>query len=491
MSLSPGTLFIYILPVPAINAAGLLIVLFGMKFATDTLLISPAAMGLIFSVSRLWDCVSDPLIGHLSDRTTLAFGRRRTWMLASAVPVAAAVTAAFSPPYGLSNAGLVGWEAAAIIGYYCFGAFFEVPHTALGAELTRGLPVAERTRMFGLRHVGGIIGQAGGVILLYFLLEAQDGAPDKGRSLSAWVGHGVGAAFVVTTAVAVARIVEPPARQISAASAAAAGLDIVSSIRGVLASPHARLLSLAFFIEESAKAVFNLSVTCARHATPRRATPRRATPRRAAPRRHTATPPHHATPPGHRRITPLPLPRRSKPRRASLTASPAFGTPSDLATATPHHRCVLHTHKHTSAQARKHANTQTRKQRAPNASPRAAARRLPRVRGAAASERRIPRDPLFDGRRAVRGAALAGGRAVARQEARVAARDGWRRRVARARRGDAAVPAVTPSVQLGAGAAVLRLPDRRDLALRRRRQPRADGAACACTAAPTHHPRRP
>jgi len=48
-----------------------------MNFATDVLLIAPAVMGVIFMVSRIWDAVSDPLAGTLSDRTRSRFGRRR------------------------------------------------------------------------------------------------------------------------------------------------------------------------------------------------------------------------------------------------------------------------------------------------------------------------------------------------------------------------------------------------------------------------------
>ncbi len=34
-------------------------------------------MGLIFSASRVWDAISGPLVGYLSDRTRSRLGRRR------------------------------------------------------------------------------------------------------------------------------------------------------------------------------------------------------------------------------------------------------------------------------------------------------------------------------------------------------------------------------------------------------------------------------
>ncbi|NJN50441.1 MAG: hypothetical protein HC809_00235 [Gammaproteobacteria bacterium] len=74
----------------------LLLSLYVMKFATDVLLIAPAIMGIIFSVSRVWDAVSDPIVGYLSDRTRHSMGRRRLWMAASVVPIAATFVMLFS-----------------------------------------------------------------------------------------------------------------------------------------------------------------------------------------------------------------------------------------------------------------------------------------------------------------------------------------------------------------------------------------------------------
>lgn len=60
-----------------------MVTLYLMKFSTDVLLISPAVMGMIFGVSRIWDAVTDPPAGYLSDRTNTEAGRRRPWIIAS------------------------------------------------------------------------------------------------------------------------------------------------------------------------------------------------------------------------------------------------------------------------------------------------------------------------------------------------------------------------------------------------------------------------
>ena len=66
---------------------------FFMKFGTDVLLLPPIAVGLIFFVGRVWDAVSDPIVGALSDRTRTRIGRRRPWMFGALLPLACAAIA--------------------------------------------------------------------------------------------------------------------------------------------------------------------------------------------------------------------------------------------------------------------------------------------------------------------------------------------------------------------------------------------------------------
>ena len=48
-----------------------------LKFATDALLVPPALMGTIYAAGRVWDAVSDPIVGYLSDVTPpMALGKR-------------------------------------------------------------------------------------------------------------------------------------------------------------------------------------------------------------------------------------------------------------------------------------------------------------------------------------------------------------------------------------------------------------------------------
>ena len=84
------TLLFYALPTIGMTIMHWLIMVFLLKFSTDTLGLAPAVVGGLFAAGRLWDALSDPLAGWFSDRTRTRLGRRRPWMLAAALPLGVA-----------------------------------------------------------------------------------------------------------------------------------------------------------------------------------------------------------------------------------------------------------------------------------------------------------------------------------------------------------------------------------------------------------------
>ena len=85
-TISVVNLIDYNVPTIGVGFMFFLVSLYLMKFATDILLISPVIMGFIFGLSRIWDAITDPLAGYLSDRTNISMGRRRPWMMHAAKP---------------------------------------------------------------------------------------------------------------------------------------------------------------------------------------------------------------------------------------------------------------------------------------------------------------------------------------------------------------------------------------------------------------------
>jgi GPH family glycoside/pentoside/hexuronide:cation symporter len=59
-----GVILAYAVPRIAFGIMGTLFVVYFMKFATDVLLIAPAVIGTILAIGRLWDGITDPIIGY-------------------------------------------------------------------------------------------------------------------------------------------------------------------------------------------------------------------------------------------------------------------------------------------------------------------------------------------------------------------------------------------------------------------------------------------
>ncbi|MBT7334570.1 MFS transporter [bacterium] len=251
-SVSWRTIIAYGAPAAGAGYMYLLLSLYMMKFATDILLIAPAVMGVIYSLSRIWDAISDPLVGYLSDRTTTRLGRRRTWILASCVPISASFYMVFAPPMSLTGDALVVWVAVAVIGFYSAMTLFFVPHLSLGAELSDNYH--ERSRMFGVRHAAYIIGSIFSLVSLYFLLEAGERVREVAEQL-ALLAVGVMFLLVIFSVVQLRERREFQGRM---------NAGPIKAFRDVWENPHARLLLVVTFIEfvgSSAIAVLTLYVT--------------------------------------------------------------------------------------------------------------------------------------------------------------------------------------------------------------------------------------
>jgi GPH family glycoside/pentoside/hexuronide:cation symporter len=232
-----GRIVLYSAPVLGVFMAGMLVGFYLLKFATDVLLVSPALVGSILLAARVWDAVSDPLVGWLSDRTRSRMGRRRPWFLASALPFAASAIMLWSPPAALEGDVLGLWLVVAVFLFYTAFTTFRVPHMALGAELSRGYH--DRTRVFGIMQAVesvGMIAAAGALVLLE--------RAEEPRAVARWLSVGMGAASAVLMTWAALVLRERTEFQ------GRGGRNPWRSFGDVLANPHSRLLIAIFFVEQ-------------------------------------------------------------------------------------------------------------------------------------------------------------------------------------------------------------------------------------------------
>lgn len=141
-------------------------------FYTQDMGLNLAIAGIIFLVARLWDGISDPIMGVLSDRVKLALGRRKPWMLIGSVFLIVATYRLFVPSQGAGAGYLMTW----IILFYMFWTVVQVPYMAWGADLSTSY--RGRGRVVGYRSVGSMVG-----ILLASLLPlmffGKSATPEK------------------------------------------------------------------------------------------------------------------------------------------------------------------------------------------------------------------------------------------------------------------------------------------------------------------------
>lgn len=141
-------------------------------FYTNVVMLSPSLTGLALAIGRVWDGVNDPLVGYLSDHTTSRFGRRRIYLLASALPLGLSFFLLWSPPEGLGSLGNFLFLATTYIVLDTFFTLYTTPYLALGAELSRDYH--ERTQIVTIR---AIFHNLGAVVTVTCLSVLVGGSP--------------------------------------------------------------------------------------------------------------------------------------------------------------------------------------------------------------------------------------------------------------------------------------------------------------------------
>jgi GPH family glycoside/pentoside/hexuronide:cation symporter len=209
-----------------------------LKFATDRIGVSMLWMGAIFLVAKIWNAIADPIVGSWSDRTRNRIGRRRVWMLGATLPLAWFTWMAWSPPTALAGPELVAWVAVSVLGSYTAITSFQVPHAALGVELTHH--PRSRNRVFAVKYIVQMIG----LFAAFWVGIGLVGDAETGRAGGYWLGlfGGAGAAALVALPL-------PLLPRERADYQGRGGVSIVRALGDVSKNPEARLLLFVLFVE--------------------------------------------------------------------------------------------------------------------------------------------------------------------------------------------------------------------------------------------------
>ena len=113
----------------------------------------------IILFARLFDAITDPIIGYLSDKSRVKTGTRKPTMILGAIVLSSSGYFLYSPPDEVSALYFAFWFMVFYLGF----TLFYIPHLAWGGEMSHG--THEKTQIYTLRTVASYIG----VVLFYSL----------------------------------------------------------------------------------------------------------------------------------------------------------------------------------------------------------------------------------------------------------------------------------------------------------------------------------
>lgn len=125
--------------------------------------LSLAALGGAILLARVFDAITDPLIGYLSDRTQEKLGTRKPWLIAGAVVSLAGIWFLYQPPENVSIVWFASWFMVAYLGW----TMVEIPYRGWAIELSDDY--MQRTRVMTWVAFATLVGG----LLFYVLPFAQ------------------------------------------------------------------------------------------------------------------------------------------------------------------------------------------------------------------------------------------------------------------------------------------------------------------------------
>ncbi len=131
-----------------------------LNYLTDTVGINPGLAGLVIMIGKIWDAITDPIVGYLSDKTKSRWGRRRPYIFFGSFPLFAGMVLMFTNPNLTSQTQLFIWGVGAFCLLCTAYTLVNIPYNSLTPELTKDFH--ERSVLngyrFGFAAVGTLLG---------------------------------------------------------------------------------------------------------------------------------------------------------------------------------------------------------------------------------------------------------------------------------------------------------------------------------------------
>ena len=185
-----AVLLAYALPAFVLALPTIPVYVFLPAFYGDQLGLGLATTGLILLIARMFDTVTDPIIGVLCDRYSWRGARRKPWIAAGVFIAGIGMFKILNPSADVDGAYLLGWSIVLYLGW----TMISVPYLAWGAELSPDYN--ERTRITSWREGMTLFGIVGAGAVTAAATTGLGWPEDRAMGALAWVAIGLGAFFV-------------------------------------------------------------------------------------------------------------------------------------------------------------------------------------------------------------------------------------------------------------------------------------------------------
>ena len=166
-------------------------------FMTDVVGLAAGLAGTALMIGKIWDAVTDPTVGYLSDRTRTRWGRRRPYMFVGSFLLMAMMTLMFTAPGYGTQLQLFAWAAVTYCLLCTAYTLVNIPYGALTPELTTDYN--ERTVINAYRMSFAVVGTLLGAGLVLPIVGMADSI-ENGWTLAGTV---MGAIMLITALVTV------------------------------------------------------------------------------------------------------------------------------------------------------------------------------------------------------------------------------------------------------------------------------------------------
>lgn len=173
------------------GGSGIVISFYYLYFLTDIVRINPALAGTAFLISKIYDAITDPFEGVLTDRTRTRFGRRRPYLLAGIGLVFLSFFLMWRPSTLAAESGRFAYVILTYLFFSTVVSIVMTSYNALASELT--LDYHERTSVSSIRIFFSTVSS---ILAAVLPLEIVKLAPDAQTGYT-WMGLVFGVFFAL------------------------------------------------------------------------------------------------------------------------------------------------------------------------------------------------------------------------------------------------------------------------------------------------------